>query len=215
MSYLSILKEIIEELHYCTLGYPPEIIRLIAAAIVKVQVKNQIESTKTSTRTKTCCFVHVDSMLLQIPLQCTNNNKTHGMGHQCTNCKQWFCSEHQEIHKFCMYCGKKMYSKLVQEIDKCQLDAQEILHLLLLEEKEEHLYSRDGLMSVEGLYTLFCCHVSKVKWVRGWSFIFPNQCGNEVVKYCSDCNLCFCSDHLDGFCRCGKVVSSNYWRNES
>jgi len=212
MSYFNDLKEKIKEICCCTLEVPLEIVQLICAPTIKVHVKNQIERNAPPIEVRTCCYVDVDRRYTIILAECYNTNQTNGRGHTCTHCKQWFCSEHQELHKFCMYCGKQMYRKLEKEIDN-QHDTKEIIDLLLLEEEEkqlsleeeeDRLYLRNELETIEKTHDMYCCRVFKVEWAFK---AIKSRCSNDAIKYCSECDMCFCGKHQVGFCRCGKVVS--------
>jgi|SRR5579872_6320531 len=206
------LKKSIEEFYHCTPEYPLDVLRLIASATVKVQVKNQIDIDHLNTPAKICCSVDVDIQFTLILRRCHNTNiNAYDKGHTCVDCKQWFCSEHQELHKFCLYCGKQMYCDLEKEIDNelnnklnNKFGATEILDLLDHEEDNEDPYLRGTIESDGEIYDMHCCHVFSVNWT---TYNSKGRCGDEAVIYCPDCKMCFCSKHLNGFCRCGKVVS--------
>jgi|SRR5579872_4543768 len=207
----------------CTPDIPSELDWIIGDLIVREQTKQRIErnyNTSDYEKTKVfknCCFVDVDCHLGDMADRCTYTNKYQG-GSTCTTCEQWICNDHVNIHKFCTSCGKQMYNKLEKEIIDGQLDANELINLLFLreeetnlslEEEEDRLWLKEELKSIEEQQSpdepdMICCHVDYISQTCEISEV---RCNKNAVKYCSDCKMCFCSDHQTGFCRCGKVVS--------
>jgi hypothetical protein len=224
----------IEETYYCTTQFPLEIVQIVCAFTIDVCIKNYSKSDYEKTKTiKICCFVNYDLGdhygSVTIPNRCLNDNRDCG-GSICIKCEQWICHLHKNTHKFCISCGKQMFSKLEREIDG-QLDTKEIIDQLFLEEEEktlsveeekEKLYYVEELESIEESQPegpqelclhnsvgrtrghMICRSVDCITWTDSYYRI---RCDFGAVKYCSDCKMCFCSGHQYGFCRCGKVVS--------
>ena len=147
--------------------------------------------------TKFCCHCDVDPLEQdEFSFRCTKDDGDLE-GSFCGTCRMWICGHHSNDHKFCN-CGKRLFG----EEEEIELDDEDIiLELFTRNLVEDELETIDEL---ELSNELFCCHIFCIDTTDNCSGI---RCQGIAEKFCVDCNLAFCDDHLGGFCRCGKRIS--------
>lgn len=147
--------------------------------------------------TKHCCHCDVDPLEQdEFSFRC---NKDSGdlEGSFCRKCQLWICGHHSDDHKFCN-CGKRLFG----EEEEIELDDEDIILELFTRDLVE-----DELKTTSELdHHLICCHIDCIDFTDNCSGL---RCQRDAEKFCVDCNLAFCDDHLKGFCQCGKRISLN------